>query len=108
MSYKKTYLILLFCFFILNTDAQGVHFSQFNTTPIHINPAHSGNFNGCYRVHASYRNQWNSVSSPFVTYMISFDEPVLTRKFTDNRYGIGVLLINDQFSTKGFKDIQKK
>ncbi len=102
MNIKYTYLIILIFVSVLSSVAQGTHFSQFNTTPIHVNPANSGNFNGCYRVNASYRNQWNSVSTPFVTYMISFDEPVLTKKFTDNRYGIGVLLINDQFSTKGF------
>ena len=100
LRYINTILLLtLFSGFIFTQD---VHFSQFNYIPLQINPASAGDFNGCYRIHSTYRNQWNSVSSPFLTYLISFDEPLKTKNFSENKYGIGVILMNDQYSSKGF------
>ena len=89
---------------LLQTSIQGqdAHFSQFNFTPLQVNPANAGDFNGCYRIHSTYRNQWNSVTTPYTTYLISFDEPIRTKSYSENKFGIGVILMNDQFSTKGF------
>ncbi len=43
------------------------HFSQYYVYPAWLNPALTGAFDGDYRVSGIYRNQWNSVSSPFQT-----------------------------------------
>lgn len=49
--------------------AQDVHFSQFYTQPLTINPANTGYFNGNYRVGGIYRAQWPfSANGKFVTY----------------------------------------
>lgn len=46
---------------------QDIHFSQFFETPILRNPALAGIFEGDVRVQAVYRNQWNSISTPYQT-----------------------------------------
>ncbi|MBK7037948.1 MAG: type IX secretion system membrane protein PorP/SprF [Bacteroidetes bacterium] len=48
--------------------AQDVHFSQYNAAPLALNPALTG-VNSCdWRAGLTYRNQWNSVTTPYVTY----------------------------------------
>lgn len=63
------------------------HFSQFYMFPTYLNPALTGAFDGNVRLTGIYRNQWNSIGSPFKTYGISGD-------FTTNRsmnFGGGVM-----------------
>ncbi len=47
--------------------AQDIHFSQFFETPLLRNPALAGIFYGDVRVQSVYRNQWNSVTTPYQT-----------------------------------------
>jgi len=57
-------LIVLFTF---NTTAQDIHFSQFFETPLLRNPALAGLFFGDMRMQLVYRNQWQSVTTPYQT-----------------------------------------
>jgi type IX secretion system PorP/SprF family membrane protein len=62
----------LLTFFILifiggQAYTQDIHFSQFFETPLLRNPALAGIFSGDIRVQAVYRNQWNSVTTPYQT-----------------------------------------
>ncbi len=70
--------------------AQDVHFTQFNLSPLTINPAFTGMHNGLWRVNGIYRNQWNSVTIPYVTAGLSFDAPIY-RGVGDNNYLSGGL-----------------
>lgn len=54
------------------TKAQDIHFSQFNETPVLLNPALSCTAYDT-RIIANYKNQWASVTSPFQTYGISIE-----------------------------------
>src|ERR1035437_760607 len=47
--------------------AQDPHFSQFFDAPLLRNPALAGIFDGDVRVQGVYRNQWSSVTTPYVT-----------------------------------------
>ncbi len=47
--------------------AQDMHFSQFYEKPALRNPALAGVFEGDYRIAGIYRNQWQSVTTPFQT-----------------------------------------
>lgn len=71
------------------TNGQDSHLSQYDAAPLYLNPAMTGMFNGYYRIHAHYRNQWSSVASPFVTTAISFDMPY-------KKAGIGALILNNR------------
>ena len=55
------------------SDAQDVHFSQFFEAPLLRNPALAGLFKGDIRIQGIYRNQWASVTTPFVTSAVSVE-----------------------------------
>ncbi len=57
-------------------NAQDIHFSQFDISPLTVNPAFTGMFNGQVRACGIYRNQWSSVTVPYVTYGASVDLPI--------------------------------
>src|SRR3954467_10237807 len=47
-----------------------IHFSQFYETSILRNPALTGIFGDDFKLGAYYRNQWNSISNPFPTFLV--------------------------------------
>ena len=53
--------------------AQDIHFSQFNNSPLNLNPAQTGLFNGDWRFVGNLRNQWSSVPVPYRTFSLSTD-----------------------------------
>jgi type IX secretion system PorP/SprF family membrane protein len=81
----------------LNTaQAQDVHFTQFDAAPMLVNPAFTGAFSGSWRASGIYRNQWRSVTVPFVTYGVSFDAPLITDLTHDDYLAGGIQLYNDR------------
>jgi len=85
---------------------QDIHFSQFYASPMTINPASAGAFNGNLRGSLLYRNQWSSVSEAFTTMAASIDMPVL-KKMKAGMFGLGLHFYKDdagdsQFSTTKF------
>lgn len=58
--------------------AQDIHFSQFDMQPLVVNPAFTGMFYGQWRANTIYRNQWKSVTVPYVTIGASADLPIMT------------------------------
>src|SRR5436305_12477849 len=78
----KRYLSSLFLLPLLlpvdNLQAQqDLHFSQFYEFPLLRNPALAGIFNGNFRFTAGYRNQWQSVTVPYRTMIVSGECKVL-------------------------------
>jgi type IX secretion system PorP/SprF family membrane protein len=90
--------VVAFLFSVLGlvkvASSQDVHLSQFNSSPLLLNAANTGNFDGKIRVAANYRNQWASVSTPFQTGVISADAPLCTS--TKYYFGVGILGIYDR------------
>ncbi len=78
---------------------QDIHFSQFFNAPIVYNPAQSG-LNGDLRAIANYRNQWGSISTPYVTMNGSVDMPVL--KKDKGKFGIGLNFFSDKSGESNF------
>lgn len=82
---------------------QDVHFSQFLYSPLNLNPAMTGNFDGRYRVAFNYRNQWRSVSKAFQTTSISGD----ARDFMNVRnLGLGASFYWDVAGTSGYRTLK--
>lgn len=50
------YISLLFC--VNSLFAQGLHFTQFFSTPLHFNPAQTGHFDADYRIGGNFKQQW--------------------------------------------------
>ena len=50
------------------SNAQDIHFTQWMHAPHTYSPSSIGDFDGEYRFHGNYRNQWSSVTVPFTTF----------------------------------------
>jgi type IX secretion system PorP/SprF family membrane protein len=77
------------------TYAQDIHFTQFDMAPLVINPAFTGMFAGQVRAAAIYRNQWASVTVPYVTFGASVDMPLIIERNGDY-LAAGLQLYKDQ------------
>jgi type IX secretion system PorP/SprF family membrane protein len=92
---KINYIILFFVVVSSNLfGQQDVHFSQFFSSPLTLNPANAGIFNGDMRAILNYRSQWGSISEPFVTSAASVDMPVL-KKMKGGMFGLGINFFKD-------------
>jgi type IX secretion system PorP/SprF family membrane protein len=80
------------------SHAQDVHFTQFDASPLLINPANTGAFNGEWRASVVYRDQWRSIlgASAFKTYAASFDMPIVRDISVDDYLAAGLQLYNDR------------
>ena len=75
--------------------SQDVHFSQFYQTPLLVNPAFTGSFNGNIRGIVNYRNQWATVGNPYTTYAFSFDMGLMKEKMENKYLGAGLFVYKD-------------
>jgi len=87
-------IILLMTFF---ANAQDPHFSQFFASPLTLNPAFTGKFDGTIRVAGNYRNQWPAFNNVYTTSTLSVDFPILKNKLPDyDTWGLGILALTDK------------
>src|ERR1700722_16073354 len=75
-------------------DAQDIHFSQFNFSPLNQNPANTNLFDGDYRFAGNYKNQWPTVPVKYNTISLSAEMNFITLKNND-RIGGGFLFYYD-------------
>ena len=101
---KKLIVLFILCLaFSLNQGyAQDIHFSQFQASPLLLNPANTGNYDGDYRVGLHYRNQWSSFIKPFVTYAGFFDKKFKKELLGKDFWGAGIALYSDKAGTAEF------
>jgi type IX secretion system PorP/SprF family membrane protein len=77
--------------------AQDPNFSQFFVSPLTLNPALTGKFDGVFRVAGNYRNQWPSINNAFTTYTVSVDGGILRNRIPEfDQFGIGVMAFSDK------------
>jgi type IX secretion system PorP/SprF family membrane protein len=81
-----------------SATAQDVHFTQYFTSPLTLNPALTGLVQCDVRAAANYRSQWASVSAnPYITGTVSFDMATMKHKLREgDALGIGVLGMYDR------------
>lgn len=94
----KRLIYILFCCLIYSFGyAQDIHFSQYYTAPLLINPAATGAFSQDYRFTCNYKDQWKSVASPYKTMAASFDlKTFKTGRDKKNYLGIGLSFFSDK------------
>jgi type IX secretion system PorP/SprF family membrane protein len=95
---KKIFYVFILLVFLKNeASAQDPHFSQFFASPLTLNPALTGKFNGDMRAAGNYRNQWPTVNNAYVTSTVSVDFPILQDKLPEgDRWAIGILGMTDK------------
>ncbi len=96
---------LAFCF-SLNLHAQDIHFSQYFNNPLNQNPANTAFFPSNARFILSHRNQWGSVTVPYMTYSASFDFKMINIQKKGWIVGLGVLFNKDEAGDSKFGTTQ--
>lgn len=102
---RKTLLLSLLVL-LLSSDimAQDPHFSQFFSSPLTLNPAFTGKFNGDWRLAANHRDQWPSIPKAYVTTSASIDFPILSGRIPEGDvFGVGLSGVSDQSANNALK-----
>ncbi len=77
--------------------AQDPAFSQFFASPLTLNPALTGKFNGVVRVAGNYRDQWPAIQNAFITSTVSVDGGIFKNALpATDVWGIGIMAMNDK------------
>jgi type IX secretion system PorP/SprF family membrane protein len=100
---KRTLFVLFITCILLSwgtkSVAQDIHFSQFYFSPLTLNPAHTGFFNGKHRFATNYKSQWKRASGgdPYVTFTGTYDVHILDKimKAADMA-GFGISVFSDK------------
>ena len=93
---KKLNVFIFVLFISVLAKAQDPHFSQFFASPLTLNPAFTGKFDGQYRLAANYRDQWPSIPNAYITESGSIDMSILKSKMGNNILGLGFSGLSDQ------------
>ncbi|MBS1667957.1 MAG: PorP/SprF family type IX secretion system membrane protein [Bacteroidetes bacterium] len=95
---KKNGFLLVFSILICVAGfAQDPGFSQFFASPLTLNPALTGKFNGDLRVAGNYRNQWPTIDNAFITSTASVDMPIAQHHLPENNiWGVGIMGMSDK------------
>lgn len=82
-----------------SAHSQTAQYTQFDATPMLLNPANTGRIDGNFRANFSYRDVWRTKTVAFISTHTSVDAPVYTRKNGD--YIGGGMLINNSKAGDG-------
>jgi len=103
---KILMLLMVEFIFISRLFCQDIHFSQFYNSPLNLNPAKAGYFMGSHRFTLNYKNQWQSVTTPYRTFSASFDMPVIQRSHQQDMFGAGVVINTDKAGDAAYSTTQ--
>ncbi|MFM2049167.1 MAG: hypothetical protein RI955_1715 [Bacteroidota bacterium] len=93
---KNIFIWLVFFVGIKNISAQDIHYSQFFTSPISLNPAKTGLFNGDWRFGTNYKNQWYSIPVTYHTASIFVDKAIGSKRNQQiKKAGAGLFVAQD-------------
>ena len=93
---KKKLIYLFIGLGSFTVKAQDLHFAQSNQTPLFINPAAAGVYDGWERVTINHRNQWLGANTSFMTTAIGADINIGKSRHNDKAHlGLGILFFND-------------
>ncbi len=93
---RKILIALFIVAFSASANAQDPHFSQFFASPLTLNPAFTGKFDGQWRLAVNHRDQWPSIPKAYVTTSGSFDFGIMKDKLpAGDVFGIGIAGLSD-------------
>lgn len=95
---KRLIITLTICAFVgIPAFAQDPNFSQFFASPMTLNPALTGKFDGVYRFAANYRNQWPTINNAYTTMTASFDMGIMKNRIPEfDQFGVGLMAYSDK------------
>ncbi|MEO8770571.1 MAG: PorP/SprF family type IX secretion system membrane protein [Ferruginibacter sp.] len=101
----RKYFVFIFALMLTGiAQAQDPHFSQFFASPLTLNPAFTGKFDGQWRLAANHRDQWPSIPKAYVTTSASVDFPIMKKMIPENDvFGIGISGVSDASANSALK-----
>ena len=102
MCKKFTFLFGFLLCMSYSMNSQDIHFTQYNFSPLTVNPAMTGDFYGSIRIGGLYRNQFTTITpNLYSTPSFYADSPVY-KGFRDKDWvGAGISFYQDQSGTLG-------
>lgn len=89
-----------------SVSAQDIHFSQYNLTPLVINPAQAGAYRN-YELIANYKSQWTSISpNAYKTIMFTYDTRMMQKKWKTSWLASGINVYQDKAGEGNMKTLQ--
>lgn len=103
---KKILLTLTICVSLTRVSiAQDPNFSQFFASPMTLNPALTGKFDGLFRFAANYRNQWPTINNAYTTTTASIDMGIMKNRIPEtDQFGIGFMGFSDKAGDGALKN----
>lgn len=92
---KKINYFILLSLISFALRAQDIHFSQYNESPMLLNPSLTGYFDGNHRISAAYKNQWRSLGKAFNTYAFGYDISFQKGQQQNGYLAMGIAAYND-------------
>ncbi len=105
-KYRYILLLVACLSFLVPSFSQDIHYSQFASNPVYLNPANAGAIDGVFRVGINQKTQWLSVTKPYVSFSGSFDMPVYKSNGKRHLLGLGAQLNTDQAGDSKFRTLQ--
>jgi type IX secretion system PorP/SprF family membrane protein len=97
---RKFYTILVSMILLSKVQGQDLHFSQYHTSPVHLNPTMVGLLHNGNVITLNYRDQWRPVlgsAGSFKTIAGTFEKRINTTE--NNFFGVGLGLFQDKAGT---------
>lgn len=95
--YLQSIVVILSLSYLGTVFGQDLHYSQFYNSPLNLNPAQTGIFNGDQRFSISLRDQWRYVPVPWTTFSAAYDYKILP----DNEKNIFAIGFNFNYDQQG-------
>jgi type IX secretion system PorP/SprF family membrane protein len=103
---KKYFAAGAFVLSVLAVFGQDIHFSQYNLTPLIINPANAG-ASKKFEAIANYKSQWTSISpNAYKTINIATDGRLLQKKWKTRWLAAGLNIFSDKAGEGSMKTLQ--
>ncbi len=102
---KNTFLVLVLLMTVITTaSSQDAHFSQWQNTPLTLNPAMTGVFNGKLRFSNDFRSQWSGITKAYTDIHVSLEVPVARALLRNGQFfGVGFLLMQNRSGNDVFR-----
>jgi type IX secretion system PorP/SprF family membrane protein len=100
MLFRGLLIVLSMFVFSAIGQSQGLHFTQYNMSPLTLNPALSGKYLGTFRIGGIARDQWRALpnAQAYSTQSIYIDSPLLKGFKRGDWIGLGVVGFRDEVS----------
>lgn len=100
-------MLIVMLGFASDVNAQDPHFSQFYASPLNLNPALVGSYNGTFRISTIYRDQWRAaIDNPLRTFSASGDVKIGmnfgNKKQQKDYVGLGISFFGDRVTDFDF------